>query len=266
MYQIKNTPPVTNWLENTDENSIETQNLNCHFHDRISEPANKEALVSILQAHKKTHGVDGQLFQLDIVNNESHRLFALEIFDVFAQVACPLNPPITAYHWGTTESANAILNDGTGPGLERGLGNGLCGRGVYVQVADANGNGPPPNGEAVTSNSAERLKISLPENVRVLHSRNAELGSILVDSGLTDGGNAADDLMNFWCTMDCVLEEESQKSDNSRFPKYAPLLIVMSNSDRVPASLDDHQPGPNDCCVIKFPIANGENGVTIAKG
>jgi hypothetical protein len=188
------------------------------------------------------------------VNDDEDRKNLSVVRDVLLSMAEPLGRDVTLYHWSTTqEGAQGIVDVGTGPGMKRGLGQGMCGRGFYVSVAEAGDAPPQPMGTASTHGNRALLRITqAAHGAKILNSNNLKVQDWFVQSGLSgDDPHGADDIHDAFTMIDKIRTEIDD----------LPLLIVVM---RGRYECLEHDPRPGDSCVIKYPIANGEAGCSIA--
>ncbi|NDZ12920.1 hypothetical protein [Variovorax sp. WS11] len=126
------------------------------------------------------------IYEFDVDNNEDKTNLRL-IRDALVDMAKPLGRDVTFYHWATTqEGAQGIADVGTGPGMKAGLGVGMCGRGLYVQVAEAGDAAPPPTGYASSHENPALLRITQAAHAaNVLNCNNKDVQKWFVDTGLS---------------------------------------------------------------------------------
>ncbi|WP_232081160.1 hypothetical protein [Variovorax sp. WDL1] len=187
------------------------------------------------------------------VKDEEDRKNLRTVRDVLVSMAEPLGRDVTLYHWSTTqEGAQGIVDVGTGPGMKQGLGQGMCGRGFYVSVAEAGDAPPQPMGVASTHENRALLRITqAAHGAKILNSNNLKVQDWFVQSGLSgDDPHGADDIQDAFTMIDKVCPE---------IDDLPSLIVVM----RGKYECQEHDPRPGDSCVIKYPIVNGEAGCSI---
>ena len=216
-------------------------------------PSNFVPRSGLIHSSKEVQVRFKPYYELDITN-DADRESLRQLRTTLESMAEPLRRDVVFYHWSeTAANAEQIAKVGTGPGLAQGLGTGKCGRGFYVQLTE-NDAPPLPTGRASSSENPALLRIAqTAHDVKVLNCNNKNVQEWFLHSGLSgpDPHGASD------------IEETFFKIDEAFAAENDPLpLIVVMPNNRQPC--EGHDPLPDDACVIKFPVTDGQWGCSIS--